>query len=290
MRILLTGANGFIGKNIMDDFKEFDIIPFSLKNNPVSDIDFSDIDIVIHLAALVHQMKGAPDVEYFRINSDLTFELANAAKNNGVKQFIFMSTVKVFGEGTKEGQPWNEYSECKPTDSYGKSKLEAENRINTLADKDFHISVIRTPLVYGPGVKGNMLSLIALVKSYKIIPLGGIKNKRTMVYLGNLLSLIKKIIEKNVSGIYIAGDAASLSTSEMVVFISKALCKKRILIKIPLFLIKILAKFKPNIMERLYGSLELDCNVTNTKLDHIPPYSIYTGVFEMVKSYKSENR
>lgn len=285
MKIILTGASGFIGKNIIENFSEFEIVPFSLRTKQISDIDFSNIDIVIHLAALVHQMKGAPEADYFKINSELTFNIASIAKNNGVKHFIFLSTVKVYGETTKEGFPWNEYSECKPTDPYGKSKLEAENRISALSDNNFQVSIIRTPLVYGKGVKGNVFSLMKLVEKINLLPLGGIENKRTMVYVKNLIALINRIIEKKQSGIFLAGDDTSMSTSKMVTIISSAMSKKIILFKIPKFILKLLVLITPNILERLYGSLELDCSFTNKKLNYKPPFSSEQGIKEMVQWY-----
>ena len=234
-------------------------------------------------------MKGAPEEQYFKINRDLALEVAQKAKLQGVKQFVFMSTAKVFGESTTDMPAWNEYSECNPQDAYGKSKLEAEKLILGIQDENFKVAVVRSPLVYGVGVKANMYNLVKLTDKLPVLPLGGIHNRRSMVYVGNLVALHEHIIKTQAGGIFIAGDAQPLSTTELTRNIATALGKNRVLLSIPFIFRNILKKVKPMIFERLFGSLELDNASTNRKLVFTPPFSTDQGIAEMVAWYK-QNR
>lgn len=284
-KVLVTGSSGFVGQNFIKLANEFDIVEVDLLKQNTKDIDFSEIDSVLHLAAYVHQMNGGEDEQYYKINRDLAYQVARKAKNCGVKQFILMSTVKVYGEYTIQDESWNEKSNCNPTDSYGKSKLEAESLIYNLQDSEFKIAIIRSPLVYGGGVKANMLNLIKLVDKFPVIPFGGINNKRSFVYVGNLVTLIKVIIDQQSFGVFISADDRPLSTTELVGFIAKSLGKKRILIK-AMFLFKLIDCLKPGIIKRLFGSLELDNQKTNDTLEFVAPYSIVQGIDEMINWYK----
>jgi len=160
--ILLTGASGFIGQGFIElNSEKYNIESHSLQKNKVSDIDFSRIYSVVHLAGIAHQMQKIDNQIYFDVNHHLTVELAKAAKANGVTHFLFMSTIKVYGE-KKENEVLTEYSTCNPEDAYGKSKLQAEQALQQLESDTFKVSIVRPPLVYGPRVKGNMIRLIQL--------------------------------------------------------------------------------------------------------------------------------
>ena len=140
--IIITGANSFIGSYFKNQIKEFEIKEVCLIENTLQSIDFSSYNVVFHVAAIVHQDKSIPEVTYFKVNSDLAFDVAQKAKKDGVKQFVFMSTVKVYGENTTEEKLWTEETECLPVDAYGKSKLEAENRIMELNDEVVFLSCL----------------------------------------------------------------------------------------------------------------------------------------------------
>lgn len=265
--LMITGASGFIGKNFIEKYKnEYNIIPISLKNKKVEDINFKEIDVILHLAALVHQMKGAPEEEYFKINTELTKDLAEKAKESGVKHFVFYSTVKVYGY---DGDLYNhtkiltEDSPCNPIDPYGKSKYQAEEILRKMEDENFKVAIIRPPLVYGNGVKGNMESLIKLVKLLPILPFNYDKNRRTLISVDNLLKITNTIIKEEIIGTYIAIEGEPKSIKEIVEGIEKKLNKKRINIMIPKFIFKILCKLKPEMMTRLYGSLQFKNNINN---------------------------
>ncbi|MCW8895358.1 NAD-dependent epimerase/dehydratase family protein [Sulfurimonas sp.] len=284
MNILLTGSNGFVGSYFISKYSEkYNIKTFSFLNNNFVDLDFNNIDTVVHLSALVHQMGGADQEEYEKVNVTQTINLAKKAKENGVMHFIFMSTVKVYGEETNIA--YKENSRCKPEDEYGKSKLKAEKELQKLEDDDFTVSIIRTPIVYGYGVKANIKNLMSLVKKVSILPFANIKNKRSMVYVGNLCHLIDIIIQKQINGIYLASDDKPLSTTELIEFIAKELNKKVYLVKIPLFK-EILKLVKPSFYKRLYESLEVDNRVTKERLSHKNLYSVDDGIRFMIHGEK----
>ncbi len=284
-RILITGADSFVGRNIIEFSRYKKIDEVSLFNINPEDIDFSNYDVVIHLVAIVHQSTDILEKEYFRINRDLCLNVASCAKKAGIKQFIFLSTVKVYGKYTQESQPWSESSSCNPIDSYGKSKYEAEMNLMTLNSENFIVSILRTPLVYGKGVKANMLSIMKLVDTFPILPLAKINNKRFFTSAENLVAFIDRIIEKNANGVFIAMDAAPLSTTELVYYISKYLGKNVTLFKMPNFIIKIGIYFMPTIFDRLFGSFEMENSLTLQKLDFKPPFLTEDGIKAMVQTY-----
>lgn len=298
MKLLITGSNGFIGNYFINNYKnKYNIKTFSFLKDDINTLDCNSIDIVFHLSALVHQMGGASASEYEKINVIQTIELAKKAKESGVKHFVFMSTVKVYGEETNS--KYTENTVCNPEDDYGKSKLKAEQELQKLEDENFKISIIRTPIVYGYGVKANIKNLINLVNKVPVLPFGEIKNKRSMVYIGNLCHLVDEIIIQKKSGIFLACDDEPLSTSKLIELIAKNLdlvkrsgCgtvtlreKKMYLIKIPFFetLLKIL---KPSFHKRLYGSLEIDNTITKEKLNLKNPYGVEDGIRLMIKGEK----
>lgn len=277
--ILLTGSTGFIGSYFIKKSSNYSIIPFSFQNGVIVNIDFGRIDIVVHLAALVHQMEGASEEAYFHVNTRMTLELAKKAKEAGVKQFIFMSTVKVYGEENKT--PYTENSPCNPQDAYGKSKLAAEEVLKAIEDENFIISIIRTPVVYGPGVKGNIKRLIKLIEKAPILPFGAINNQRSMVYVGNLCAMINAIIEQKKSGIFLASDDKNTSTTELIQTIATAMNRKIVLLTIPGFK-QLLQVLKPVFYQRLYGNLTIDNTLTKTTLSFQNPYSFKEGMKQTI--------
>jgi UDP-glucose 4-epimerase len=281
MKLLITGSNGFVGSYFINNYKnKYDIKTFSFLKNDINSLDCKDINVVFHLSALVHQMGGASADEYEKVNVTQTLELAKKAKESGVKQFVFMSTVKVYGEETS-----NKYSEnthCSPEDDYGKSKLKAEKLLLDLENDTFKVSIIRTPIIYGYGVKANIKNLVNLVNKISILPFGNIENKRSMVYIGNLCHLVDEVIIQQQSGVFLASDDKPLSTSKLIELISKNLDKKIYLIKIPFFE-SLLKTLKPSFHKRLYGSLEVDNTLTKEKLNLKNPYSIEDGIRLMIK-------
>lgn len=281
MKIVLTGARGFIGSYFQKQYaQKYTIQPFSFLNDDLKTLHVKDVDVIIHLSALVHQMNGASDESYEKINVEQTLQLARKAKENGVKHFIFMSTVKVYGE--ENAIAYTEASLCYPKDMYGKTKLKAEQELQKLENNDFRISIIRTPIVYGAGVKANMLNLMKLIDKMILLPFGHIHNKRSFVYIGNLIALIDTIIEQRKSGIFLAGDDEVLSTTELIQLIAEAKAKRIFLIKIPLFEI-FLKWIKPSFYQRLFENLLVDNTKTQEVLNFKNPYSTKEGIFFMVQ-------
>ena len=281
MRLFITGAGGFVGNYFIKSYADkYEIETFSFLKDDISSLHVSDVDVVVHLSALVHQMGGASASEYERVNITQTLELAKKAKEGGVGQFIFMSSVKVYGEESEIA--YTEMLTCKPEDEYGKSKLQAERELQKLEDETFKISIIRTPIVYGYGVKANIKNLISLVKKVSILPFGGINNRRSMVYIGNLCHLIDEVIMQRKAGIFLASDDEPLSTSQLIKLIAKNFDKKIILIKIPFFEI-FLQLLKPSFYKRLYGSLEIDNSLTKQRLNLKNPYTTEVGIGFMIK-------
>lgn len=286
-KILITGANSFIGTNFISFSKFREIETISLRDLSPDSIDFKGTDVVLHLAALVHVGRNSKREDYFKINRDLCLEVAKCAKNEGVRQFVFMSSIKVFGRYITGSSPWNENSACNPDDYYGSSKYEAEVELQKLGDADFTVSIVRTPLVYGAGVKANMLLLMKLIRNFQLLPFAKIENRRHFTYVENLVGFIDKIIEKEAGGVFIAMDENSHSTTEIIYFIAEAMGRKIIQIKIPAYLIKALSILFPLFIERLYGSLELDNTQTKRILDFQPSFSTEAGIKKMVASFKT---
>lgn len=257
--LMITGASGFIGSNFIKNYEnEYNIVSVCLIKNKPEDLDYTGVDTILHLAALVHQMKGAPEEKYFEVNTELTKRLAIAAKGKGVKHFVFYSTVKVYGfDGELDNHDFilTENSPCNPNDPYGASKYEAEKILNSLQDENFKVAMVRPPMVYGEGVKGNMLSLMKLINILPIIPFNYNNNKRSIISTENLLYMTHLIIKNGADGVYLGTEGESVSIKEIVESIEKGLGKKKINIKFPRFIFKLLCKIKPNIMVRLYGTL-----------------------------------
>ena len=280
-KLLITGSNGFVGSYFINKYKnKYDIKTFSFLKDNINTLDCNTIDVVFHLSALVHQMGGASTEEYEKVNVTQTLQLAKKAKESGVKHFIFMSTVKVYGEETTN--TYTENTLCNPEDEYGKSKLKAEKELLKFEDESFKISIIRTPIVYGYGVKANIKNLVSLVNKIPFLPFGKIENKRSMVYIGNICHLVDEIITQEKAGVFLASDDKPLSTSRLIELIAKNLDKKIYLVKIPFFE-SLLKTLKPSFHKRLYGSLEVDNTITKEKLNLVNPYSVEDGIRLMIK-------
>ncbi|WP_152184245.1 NAD-dependent epimerase/dehydratase family protein [Sulfurimonas indica] len=284
MNILLTGASGFVGSYFVSHYSDqYNIQTFSFLRDSFDSLSLKEIDAVVHLSALVHQMGGASEEEYERVNVTQTLDLAQRAKESGVKQFVFMSTVKVYGEETDVA--YTEASLCKPEDAYGKSKLKAEEELLKLENDGFKVSIIRTPIVYGYGVKANIKNLVSLVQKVPVLPFGSIKNRRSMVYVGNLCYIVDSIIQQQKVGIFLVSDSEPLSTTKLIELIAQALGKKVYLIRVPFFE-AFLKMVKPSFHMRLYESLEVDNHDTMKRLfsevKTSLPYSAEDGIRLMI--------
>jgi len=230
LKLLVTGASGYIGRKFCEDYaKNYDFTCVSLREKKIEYIDFSGIETILHLSALVHQKESQPADEYFRVNYKQTIDLAKAAKLNGVRHFVFFSTVAVYGlNGYLDGEEEyiiTEESKCNPVDPYGESKLSAEIGLLALEDEDFVVSIIRPPVVYGAACPGNMTRLLEIVKKIPVLPFDFSKNKRSMVFIGNLTNFTNLIILKKIRGVTIPQDKEIFSIKKIVQLLSK--CSNR---------------------------------------------------------------
>jgi nucleoside-diphosphate-sugar epimerase len=278
--ILLTGANGYLGSSFINQYRnKYKFEKFSLLTQKLKHVNFEGINTILHCAALVHQKTEHSYEKYQEINVEYPVKLAKLAKQNGVKQFIFISTVAVYGEDVEN---IDENTRCNPITPYGKSKFEAEKQLLELNDKNFIVSIIRPPMIYGKNAPGNIDSLVTLVRKIPIIPLGQINNKRSFIYIDNLCYIIDVLITQEKEGIFLASDDNSLSTSVLIELIAKNLDKKIYLIKIPFFesLLKLL---KPSFHKRLYSNFEIDNTISRKKLNLKNPYTAIEGIKLMIK-------
>ena len=289
-KVLITGANSFIGTNFQEFSQYTSIEEISLFDNKAEDIEFDKYDVVLHLAAIVHQSKKINTEKYFSVNRDLCLKVAEQAKISGVRQFIFLSTVKVYGKYAAGSDPWNEDSQCNPEDAYGSSKYEAELGLKKLEDPDFIVSIVRTPIVYGPGVVANILKLIKLVENFPILPFLHVNNNRHYTYVENLVGFIDRIIETKASGTFIAMDDKALSTTELVLCLSGLLKRKPILFRFSDIIIKAGITLMPVIFERLFMSFYLDNSKTKRLLNYSPMFSTEEGLGKMISSYMDSKK
>lgn len=291
--LMITGASGFIGSNFIKKYEnEYNIIPVCLIKNKPEDLDYTGVDTILHLAALVHQMKGAPEEKYFEVNTELTRRLATTAKEKGVGHFVFYSTVKVYGfDGELNNHDFilTENSPCNPNDPYGTSKYEAEKILNSLQEENFKIAMVRPPMVYGEGVKGNMLSLMKLINILPIIPFDYDNNKRSIISTENLLYLTHLIIKNQADGIYLGTEGNPVSIKEIAESIEKGIGKKKINIKFPKFIFKLLCKIKLDIMVRLYGTLAFKQEDNYEKIGYESKDSMSNQIKIMIGDYKNEH-
>jgi nucleoside-diphosphate-sugar epimerase len=283
--IAVTGATGFVGKRLVEYNKErYQMVPLSLRGCIPAAMDLQGVDSIVHLAGKAHQMEPVADSVFFDINYDLTRQLALRAKEQGVPHFVYISSTKVYGDDIQT--VLTEQSACHPSDAYGRSKLQAEQYLQSIATPGFAVAIIRPPLVYGPGVKGNMARLLQLAAKKIPLPFGNTGNARSMVFADNLIELINHIIDQRAAGIFVAGDAQPLATSELIQLIRKELGMSSALISIPFLVRRLIKKMKPALYIRLFGSFVVDNSATNAMLRYTPPFSSAQGVARMTDWFK----
>jgi UDP-glucose 4-epimerase len=283
--ILVTGSSGYIGSSFIKQYaNHYRFTPFSLLRDGIDTINFSNIDAVLHCAALVHSKKHYSYETYYKINVAYTIELAKKAKQSGIKHFIFMSTIAVYDESETL---INEESRCNPSTPYGKSKYEAEKQLLELSNEDFSVSILRIPMVYGKDAPGNIHSLISLIHRIPILPFGDISNRRSFIYIDNLLSALCQILQTQEEGVFFLCDDQSLSTTQLIRKIAHAMGKKIYLFKLPFFS-GLLHLFMPKLYHRLYENLEIDNTQTKKRLDFQNPYTADQGIFLMFNGGKHE--
>ena len=291
-RVIVTGPSGFIGSHLVKVSTGNLAYSTAIQWLPKSTrqglaIAKGEADAIVHCAGLAHQMKAMDPSKYFEINHLQTIELARNAKNAGLRQFIFLSSSKVFGDHTAN-QPLLEDSPCNPTDAYGESKWRAEKELSTLESHDFKIAVIRPPLVFGPGVKGNLIRLLKLLDSNWPLPFEAACAKRSMVNVENLKALIERILEQEASGIFHAGESDAPTVRQLVKEIRFHLGRKSRLFPLPKIAQSIGGVVAPGILSRLFDGMQLSNAETNQKLNFSPPVEFSSGIKGMVDWYQKE--
>jgi len=312
MKVLVTGASGFVGTTLCADLqarghevtaavRRTGSAPSGTSEILVGDINPSTDwapalrgqDAVVHLAARVHVMVETSDnpmAEFRRINTEGTLMLAQAAQRAGISKFVFLSSIKANGESTTT-KPFTVNDSPHPLDPYGISKLEAEQGIECLAEHgatDF--AVVRTPLVYGPGVGGNFLRLIQLVDRRLPIPLAGVRNTRAMVSVWNLSDLIVYLLgtKSPPSQLVLICDRERLSTPALIRAIGHGLGKPPRLFWLPVSLLKFVGRFvgKGAEANRLIGSLDVEAGSTSQDYSWEPPISAQDGIDRTAKAWR----
>ncbi len=306
MKILVTGAGGFIGQiliprliksghEVVASSRNTDLGSTGAAVHPIVELGpntdwgfaLNKVETVIHLAAKAHVMTNNvsnPIAEYRRINAEATVKLAKDAAKAGVRHFIFMSTIKVNGE-TSGLMPFRAQDIPAPIDPYAIAKHEAEEALlKTAHHSNMRATIVRPPLVYGPGVKGNFISLLKICGKGWPLPFASIVNRRSIIYVGNLVDMVHHLIETPppATGVYLCRDPQDVSTPELFHKVSMALGVKPLIIPFPLSLLRLSAASigKGTIVSRLTESLFVDDTPTRNDLNWTPPYSILKGLKE----------
>lgn len=315
--ILLTGSTGFVGTNLVKSLtlKSDYIVKSAVRHAvnkddgllfEVGDINAStdfelplkNTTVVVHCAARAHVMddkEAEPLTLYREVNTAGTVNLAKQAIDSGVKRFIFISSIKVNGEGTLVGCPFKTEDNHAPEDDYGLSKSEAEKQLVALAkDSSMEVVIIRPTIVYGPGVKANFASLMRLVSKGIPLPFGSItQNKRSLVSINNLVDLIVTCIDhpKAANQVFLVSDDHDVSTAEMVRELAIALDKPTWQLPVPIWCYKLFGKLfgKSDIVDRLTGSLQVDISHTKETLGWKPSQTLQEGFKQTAQAFLQAN-
>lgn len=271
-KILITGANSYIGTSLENWLKksknDYSIFTIDMMNDQWKKKDFSLFDVIFHVAGIAHVTSSFEmDEIYYKVNCSLAIETAKKAKNEGIKQFIFMSSIIVYGECSNINKKKVITADTipVPSNSYGNSKLQAEEGLNLLRSDDFKVVILRPPMIYGKGSKGNYPKLAKAAKSLPIFPY--IENERSMLHIDNLCEFIKLIIDNNESGLFFPQNCDYVKTSEMVKLISEFHGKKIILTKLFNPFLFLLSS-KLSVINKIFGSLVYDKNMSNYKVNY----------------------
>lgn len=266
-KILITGKNSYVGNSFEKWLRnypgEYEVEKISLRDGSWKDEDFSGYDSLLHVAGIAH-VSTDPNMEelYYQVNRDLTIEVAKKAKAEGVKQFIFMSSIIVYGDGRKDRKVIDENTVPTPSNFYGRSKLEAEEGIKPLGSDDFKIAIIRPPMIYGKGSKGNYPKLAKAAQTLPIFP--DIDNQRSMLHIDNLSEFLRLIIDNEENGLFFPQNIEYVKTSEMVRIIAEVYGKKIRLVKIFNPVINMMSG-RVSIVNKAFGNLIYDQRISRYK-------------------------
>jgi UDP-glucose 4-epimerase len=279
-RVLITGKNSYIGTSLenwlMREPDKYKVDTVDMKDRSWKEKDFSSYDVVFHVAGIAH-IKETSDNQnlYYKVNRDLAYETAQKAKQDGVEQFIFLSSMSVYGI---EQGVIDKNTPLTPNSAYGKSKIEAEKLINKLQDDSFTVATLRPPMVYGKGCRGNYPRLVGLALKTPIFP--KVDNKRSMIYIDNLSEFVKRLIDNRSGGLFFPQNADYVNTSEMVRIIAEVHGKRVVMTKLFNPLLRLL---NVSTVNKVFGDLVYDMSMSN----YVSDYRV-CGFRESVK--KTEQR
>ncbi len=276
-KILITGANSYIGTSFENYIKnnfsnDYTVETVDMIDGSWREKDFVGYDAIFHVAGLAHADVGKVSdevkVKYYKINTDLTVETAKKAKKDGVKQFIFMSSAIVYGESAPIGKRKMITAETEPTPAnfYGDSKLQAEKGILPLQDENFNVVVLRPPMIYGKGSKGNYPTLSKFARKLPFFP--NVKNERSMLYVENLCEFVRLMVKNGEKGIFHPQNAEYSNTSQMVKLIATAQGKKVRLVKGFGWLLKFCSLFS-GLVNKAFGSLTYEKALSEYREDYV---------------------
>ena len=261
-RILITGKNSYVGTSVKKYLEQwprkYKVEELDVKGNAWKKVDFSKYDVVFHVAGIAHvDVKRADDATkrlYYKVNCDLADGVARHAKKTGVKQFIFMSSAIVYGDSAPIGKKKVIAKDTKPNPAnfYGDSKLQAEIKLGQLVSKIFKVPLVRPPMIYGEGCKGNYPVLRKLALKLLVFP--KVKNERSLIYIDNFSAFIKEVIDDGKDGILMPANPDVTSTSEIVKAIAKANNKKIAIVPGFTWLLKIMSHFTP-FVNKAFGNM-----------------------------------
>lgn len=315
--VLVTGATGFVGRHITrmllaygwsvkaavrsrDRLAHLDPAVQGYVVGPIDGTtDWGDIlqrvDVVVHLAARVHVLRDTdanPLESYREVNVYGTRRLLEACVESGVRRFVFMSSVKAVGEATATEDPFTEVDSCNPEDAYGLSKLEAEQIVMDYGRSGkIEVTILRPPLVYGPGVKANFYRLMRAVDAGLPLPFKNVDNKRSMVYVKNLVDAVRVCCEHPgaVNQVFFVADDQPLATPELISEIAAAMGKRPRLIGVPVSMLQGVARLfgMTEEINRLIGSLVVSIEKIKRLLNWSPPWSVSEGIRNTVNWYQN---
>ena len=274
-RILITGANSYIGKSFDSYLKQWPdqylVDTMDMIDGTWKEKSFAGYDAVYHVAGIAHSDHGKISPEraqlYYQVNRDLAVETAKKAKTEGVKQFIFMSSASVYGKSAPIGKHKMITRETpfSPENSYGDSKVQAEQGIMPLQSEDFKVVILRPPMIYGKGCKGNYTTLSTLAKKLPCFPY--VDNKRSMLYIENLVEFVKLMVDNEEHGIFWPQNSEYTNTSQMVAMIAAVHGKRMILVKGFSWALKILSRMTA-LVDKAFGSFCGDQEMSSYKQNY----------------------
>ena len=275
-KILITGANSYIGtsfeKYIEESFSsEYSIETIDMIDGSWRDKDFSGYDSIFHIAGIAHSDNGKISAEkeklYYAVNTDLAVETAKKAKADGVKQFIYMSSAIVYGDSAPIGKTKRitKDTPVSPANCYGDSKVQAENGLNPLNSENFNVVILRPPMIYGKGSKGNYPLLAKIASLTPVFPY--VENERSMLYIENLCEFVRLMVENEEHGTFWPQNAEYSNTSELVKMIAEAHGKKVHLIKGFGWALKIMSKIT-GLVNKAFGSLSYDMRISEDGIEY----------------------